>query len=60
MPEYQIDAKISKLEAEVIKQLRKVQSGGWGRVVVQFTDSKCVQLEVTGGIERSFLMNLQK
>jgi hypothetical protein len=49
MPEisYSIDAKLSNFEWTLIQYIRKIQCGAYGKIVIGFTEGKCVQLEPT-------------
>ena len=44
---YSIDAKLSNFEWTLIKYIRKIQCGAYGKIVIGFTEGKCVQLEPT-------------
>ena len=49
MPEvnYSIDAKVSQFEWILIQYIRKIQTGAYGKVLIGFTEGKCVQFEPT-------------
>jgi hypothetical protein len=49
MPEinYTVDAKLSNFEWTLIQYIRKVQTGAYGKILLGFTEGKCVQLEPT-------------
>jgi|WetSurMetagenome_2_1015567.scaffolds.fasta_scaffold292124_1 hypothetical protein len=44
---YTVDAKLSNFEWTLIQYIRKIQCGAYGKILLGFTEGKCVQLEPT-------------